>query len=297
LYPASQRESKQANPGQIMETKRQADGEQSVIWNGAAGRAWVDERALLDGMFRPFQEMLVEGAEAAGARRVLDVGCGTGGTTLALARRLGPESRCTGIDLSVPMIEAACEHARREGLPATFVVADAQEHAFPPGGFDRIVSRFGVMFFDDPVRAFANLRRAAAADAGLQLIVWRGAAENPFMTTAERAAAPLLAELTPRRDGAPGQFAFADRGRVASILEGSGWSAIDLRPVDVVCTFPEAKLTDYVTRLGPVGRILDGVDDATRGKVLETVRRAFEPFVQGAEVRYHAAGWEVTARS
>ena len=154
--------------------------------------------------------------------RVLDVGCGTGSTTLAVARRLGAKGRCIGIDISEPMIAAARARAEREGTPASFIRADAQTHAFEPASFDMIISRFGVMFFDDSVRAFANLRRAARDDAELRFIAWRSAAENPFMTTAERAAAPLLPNLPARRPDAPGQFAFADRRRVYSILEESG---------------------------------------------------------------------------
>ena len=146
--------------------------------------------------------------------RVLDVGCGTGSTTLAVARRLGAKGRCIGIDISEPMIAAARARAEREGTPASFIRADAQTHAFEPASFDMIISRFGVMFFDDSVRAFANLRRAAKQTPSLRFIAWRSAAENPFMTTAERAAAPLLPNLPARRPDAPGQFAFADRDRV-----------------------------------------------------------------------------------
>jgi hypothetical protein len=160
-----------------------------------------------------------------------------------------------------------------------------------------IVSRFGVMFFDDAVRAFANLRRAAADGAVLQCIVWRSAAENPFMTTAEHAAAPLLPNLPPRQPNAPGQFAFADARRVQSILEQSGWTGIDIQPTDVECTLPETELNRYVTRLGPVGMVLREADEGTRRKVAETVRTAFAPYVHGAEVRFTAACWNLRARN
>jgi hypothetical protein len=160
-----------------------------------------------------------------------------------------------------------------------------------------IVSRFGVMFFDDSVRAFTNLRRAAASGAAPHAIVWRGAADNPFMTTAERAAAPFLPQLPSRKPDEPGQFAFADRDRVYSILEKSGWSQIDIRPLDVECTLPARELKDYITRLGPLGRVLPQLDERTRAKVLETVRAGFEPFVHGDEVRFTAACWTVAARA
>ncbi|RYZ36322.1 MAG: class I SAM-dependent methyltransferase [Myxococcaceae bacterium] len=280
-----------------MDVTNPPEDAQTKLWNGTAGRAWVDVQEVLDAMFKPFEDLLVEAASAGAGGRVLDVGCGTGSTLLAVARRLGAEGRCVGIDISEPMLAAARAQAEREGTPASFIRANAQLHAFEPASFDLIISRFGVMFFEDPVRAFANLRRAARPDARLQFIAWRSAAENPFMTTAERAAAPLLPNLPVRRPDGPGQFAFADLGRVCSILEDSGWTAGDVRPLDVTCTLPEKELVRYVTRLGPVGLLLQEADERTRAQVLETVRAAFDPYVHGAEVRFAAACWTVSARA
>jgi hypothetical protein len=152
------------------------------------------------------------------------------------------------------------------------------------------------MFFDDPVRAFANLRRAAANHASIRFIAWRSAEENPFMTTAERVAAPLLPNLPPRRPDAPGQFAFADARRVHTILKESGWAEIDIQPLDVGCTVPEKGLNEYLTRLGPVGLALQDVDERTRTQVIETMRPAFDAYVHGAEVRFTAACWMVSAK-
>lgn len=279
-----------------MSTASQSGDGQTKQWNGPSGCAWVDEQVMLDAMFQPFEDLLVQAVSGGAVRRVLDVGCGTGSTTLAAARQLGAEGRCMGIDISEPMLAAARARAEREKAPVDFIRADAQTYAFEPASFDRIISRFGVMFFEDSVRAFANLRRALKAGGQLRFIAWRGASENPFMTTAERAAAPLLPNLPPRKREGPGQFAFADSGRVHRILEESGWSAIDLQPIDVVCTLSEKDLTRYVSRLGPVGMFLHDADEQTRTRVIETVRAAFEPYVHGAEVRYTAACWSVGAR-
>ncbi|SDC68927.1 Ubiquinone/menaquinone biosynthesis C-methylase UbiE [Cupriavidus sp. YR651] len=279
-----------------MDVTHQTADEQARLWNGPSGRAWVDAQAWLDAMFQPFEDLLVNAASSAG-RGVLDVGCGTGATTLAVARRHGAASRCVGIDISGPMIAAARASAEREGTPASFIQANAQTHVFAPASFDMIISRFGVMFFDDPVQAFANLRHAASQGAGLRCIAWRSAAENPFMTTAERAAAPLLPDLPARRPNAPGQFAFADPDRVRGILEQSGWLEIEIRPIDVACILPEQGLVEYVTRLGPVGLALQEADDQTRAKVIETVRAAFDPYVHGAEVRFTAACWMIGAQA
>lgn len=280
-----------------MDAARQTENDQAMLWNGRSGQAWVEMQAMLDQMFQPLEALLLEAVRALPGGRVLDVGCGTGSTTLAIARRLGTEGSCFGIDISEPMLALARARAEGDGVPARFIRADAESHAFAPASFDMIISRLGVMFFDDPVQAFANLRRAARKDAGLRFIAWRSPAENPFMTTAGSAAAPLLPNLPERRPNAPGQFAFADQERVRSILEKSGWDGIEIQPVDVTCTLPEKDLVRYFTRLGPLGQVLPDVDERTRGQIIQTVRPAFDPFVQGAEVRFTAACWMVGAQA
>lgn len=271
--------------------------EQSRLWNGPSGRSWVALQQELDRLFEPFEKRLVEEVVAGRRRDVLDIGCGTGATTLAVARRIGANGRSVGIDISEPMLATARERAKQEGLPATFVNADAQTYAFEPASVDMFISRFGVMFFEDPVRAFANLRRAARAGAELRAIAWRGPSDNPFMTTAERAAAPLLPNMPPRRPDAPGQFAFADAARVRGILEEGGWTGIDIQPLDVECAMPVKALELYLTRLGPVGAMLQEADEATRARVFQVVRAAFDPYARGDEVRFTAACWMVNAQA
>ncbi|MGF6429247.1 MULTISPECIES: class I SAM-dependent methyltransferase [Bradyrhizobium] len=275
----------------------QVDDEQVKLWNGAAGRAWVETRDVLEGIFKPLEELLVRSVSDAAASCVLDIGCGTGATTFAVAGVLGRQGHCTGIDISEPMIAAARARAEREGRPVSFICADAQICPFAPASFDMIISRLGVMFFADPVQAFANLRRAARPGAALRFIAWRGAAENPFMTTAEQAAKPLLPDLPARRPDAPGQFGFADRKRVETILEDSGWDAIAIEPVDVALSFPASELTRYVSWLGPVGTMLQAMEEARRTQVIETVRGAFDRYIQGTEIRFTAACWMVAARA
>ena len=280
-----------------MEIPAQENREQATLWNGAAGRGWVEAQELLDAVFNPFESLLLDAVAARSACRVLDVGCGTGATTLGIARRLGAAGRCTGIDISAAMLDSARARAARAGVAAEFIRADAQAHAFEAAHFDMIVSRFGVMFFDDPIAAFANLRRAARAGAGLCALAWRGAEENPFMTAAERAAAPLLPSVPARVAHAPGQFAFADRNRVEQILARSGWGAIDIRPVDIACRFAVAELERWFTQLGPLGRVLREMDAAARTRISSTVRAAFDPYVHGDDVRFVAACWMIGARA
>jgi ubiquinone/menaquinone biosynthesis C-methylase UbiE len=288
--------------GKSMETvmdgaKQTANSDQAMVWNEIAGRAWVELQALLDDVMKPFEDLLVEGVRVKSARQVLDVGCGSAATTLAVARLLGAKGRCTGIDISHPLIAAARARAEQDGTKADFILADAQRHVFAPASFDMIVSRFGVMFFDDSVRAFANLRHAAKDGAALLFLSWRSPEENPFMTTAEHAAAPLLSNIPARQPDAPGQFAFSDRRRVIGILEESGWTEIDIQAVDVPCNFPEKDLVRYFTQLGPLGRILHEADEQTRTRIIEKVRAAFDSYVHGNEVHFTAACWMVAAQA
>lgn len=278
-----------------MDIARKTD--QATCWAGPGGRGWAQVQELSDAVLKPFEEVLLEACQAARAKQVLDVGCGAGGTTLAVARLLGTKGRCVGIDISEALIAAARARAERESMPVSFVQADAQIYSFDPPCFDMIISRFGVMFFADPVRAFANLRHAARPGAGLCMVAWRSAAENPIMTTAERAASSLLPNLPSRVPDAPGQFAFADRRRVHAILEESGWACSDILPIDVACSLPEKDWVRYLISLGPVGRALQEADDDTRRRVIECVRPAFDPYVHAEEVRFTAACWMIRARA
>jgi SAM-dependent methyltransferase len=257
--------------------------DQKARWNKTAGNAWVDSQAMMDRLLGPLVAPLVDGIGG----RVLDVGCGTGQTTLAAVEQ---GAQAVGIDISTPMIEAA----RVRTDAAEFVVADAQTHPFAPASFDLVISRFGVMFFDDAVAAFANLAHAGRA---LRVIVWRTAEENSFMTTAERAAKPLLPDLPPRDPDGPGQFALGDADKVRAILTQAGWSDVDLQPLDAECTLPVSELEGYLTRLGPVGMALSDVDDTTKARVVEVLRPAFAPYVHGDDVRFTAACWLITANS
>ena len=178
-----------------MSEARQSNRDQAALWNEASGRTWVEMQHVLDRMLAPFAPLLVDGVPADSAR-VLDVGCGAGATTLAMARRLGPRGHCLGVDISAPLVAAARARAVTDGVvSAEFLEADAQTHRCDPGSCDAVISRFGVMFFDDPVAAFANLRGAARRGAPLTFVAWRSPAENAFLTLAGRAAAPLLPGL------------------------------------------------------------------------------------------------------
>ncbi|XXY49211.1 class I SAM-dependent methyltransferase [Sorangium sp. So ce269] len=281
-----------------MSEANQPNRDQAALWNEAGGPIWVEMQEVLDAVLAPFGAPLLEEGFPGEGGRVLDVGCGAGATALAMARRLGPTGLCLGVDISGPLVAAARARAAAEGLAsAAFVQADAQTHRFEPDHFDAVISRFGVMFFDDPAAAFANIRSAARRSAKLTFVAWRSPAENPFMTTAARAAAPFLPHLPVPAPDAPGQFAFADRDRVQRILDASGWTDVDIRPIDVPSGVAEKDLLAYVTKLGPVGLALRDVDEPTRARTAEAVRAAFDPYVRDRAARFTAACWLVTARA
>jgi SAM-dependent methyltransferase len=276
----------------------QVNQDQATMWNEKSGPVWVEMQSTLDAMLAPFGTLLIEHGVRDDARSVLDIGCGAGWTTFAAARRVGPKGTCVGADISAPLLELANQRARAEGLNnVSFVRADAQTHAFEPNRFDAVISRFGVMFFDDPVAAFTNIRRAARSDALLTFVSWRSPAENPFMTTAARAAAPYLPSLPTPDPNAPGQFGLADSEKVRRILDTSGWKSIDTRAVDISSSVAKHELLTYVTKLGPVGMALKEVDEQTRARTIAAVQAAFTPFVRDGAARFSSACWLVSARA
>jgi len=279
-----------------MPQSAQPNTRQAALWNDASGKAWVAMQPIVDGVLAPFESLVVDSGYPGEGGNVLDIGCGAGATTLAMARRVGGGGRCAGLDISRPLVALALERKRMEAVAnASFEVGDAQTYAFETARFDAVVSRFGVMFFDDPAAAFANIRQAARPGGKLAFVAWRSPVENDFMTTAARTAAPFLPPAPAPDPDAPGQFAFADGARVKRILEASGWSSIKVEKADVLCRIAEGDLMTYVTRLGPLGAALRELDQAKAEKITKVLPAAFAPFVKDGEARFNAACWLATA--
>lgn len=263
-------------------------------WNGWAGKGWVDLQETLDAVFQPQADFLVRQLEGA-VHRVLDIGSGTGATSLGVAEVLGRGGRCVGIDVSEPMVEAARRRAEDKNLPVSFLLGDAQTWTFEPASVEHFVSRFGVMFFSDPVQAFANLRRAAAADGTLSFLVWRSPADNPFMKVAGRGASEILPDISPPQPNAPGQFGLADPDRTAEVLAAAGWRNVNIKAKDFACRLPESQLLAFVTRLGVLGRRWPDLDPSTREALLDAVIPGYAPFREDGWLRVDAACWHLSA--
>ena len=198
----------------------------SSTWNEVAGPKWVRLAETMDARLAPVLARLLERAGARPGERLLDVGCGAGTSTLRLAEQVGPSGHVLGIDISEPMLALARRRAAERGLSnLSFLQADAQTHAFGATAFDRVVSRFGVMFFADPVAAFRNLRAAMRPGAALCFVCWAPLAENLHWRIPFEIAVRALGPPAPKPPHAPGPMALSDVAYLRSILESAGFIA------------------------------------------------------------------------
>lgn len=277
---------------------RTANHDQVEHWNNSEATGdWVTHQDRYDRMLEPFARLILDAAGLSAVEQVLDVGCGCGATTLAAARSVAPGA-ATGIDLSAAMLASARESAARAGLVnARFEQADAQVHTFGPS-FDAVISRFGVMFFADPVAAFANLLAAAKPGGRLAFACWQPLADNewllvPLAALAEHVPLPELDE-----PGAPGMFSLSTADRLRQVLSGAGWHDVSAVPRHTPIVVGGGTLDDAVSyMLGRliVRRMLAEADQATADRAVESVRGALASHADGDQVRLNASIWVVTA--
>jgi len=276
------------------------NAEQIEYWNSNSAQKWVDLQERLDALIEPFGALAIERAGLAAGERAIDVGCGCGATSLALARRVGPRGRVLGVDISAVMLARARVRARTEGLAnVEFANADAQTHQFDAGAWDCAYSRFGVMFFAEPRGAFANLRGALRAGGRVSFACWRAMPENPWVTVPFAALATVLTPPPPPAPGAPGPFAFGDPDRVRAILADAGFAQIELAPHTGELALG-ASLDDavqFAINAGPASRLLDGATAADRARAERAVRDALAPHARGGPVALPGAIWLVRARN
>lgn len=267
-----------------------------AYWNDAGGNVWVEHQGLLDRINQPVGDIVAGRADPGVGARVLDIGCGAGATTLDMARRVGPDGLGVGVDVSEALLELARQRARSEAVGnVDFVRADAAAHDFGGPVFDAAISRYGVMFFEDPDAAFANLRRALRPGGGLTFACWRSAAENPLTLVPLEAAAPFLPEPPKAPADGPGRFAFADQDRVRGILDRSGWRQVAIEPLDVATPVSLEELLTLSLKLGLLGTLLPRHDESVRRQVAEAVAARLENHVVNGMVPMTAACWLVTA--
>jgi len=268
--------------------------EQSAFWNGRMGDAWVSVEAYIDKMLSPLSDVAIEHAAATEGTKVLDVGCGCGPTSLKLAEQ-GAE--VLGVDISEQMIDRANLNAKgKEGVSFRMADAAAEKYA---GDFDVVFSRFGVMFFDDPVAAFSNLHSALKPGGRLNVLVWQAPVKNPWMSLAAKAIEPYQPEAEAPDPTDPGPFAMADRDYTSDILTRAGFSDIEFVDVEKTLHLGDTvdEVMDFQTYVGPLSRLLELVDENTAAKARSAVREVFAAQQTESGINMPAAALLVKAQN
>jgi len=274
---------------------------QLQAWNGGESVHYVSHADRYDRQLAGFTTALVDRAAPTSADTVLDVGCGCGVTTLMIADRA---QRVLGLDISHPLVEIATHRAAEAGIrTADFVVADAQTHDFVEGEFSLIVSQFGLMFFDDPDAAFANLRRSLAPGGRLVLVCWQGLEANEWLTVVAGAVSRFcdLPEFGGRAGG-PGMFALKQPDETAALLEDAGFVEVEVEPIVTTVLLAGGgtveESLDFLLGMGMVKGLLGRLTDDERERAVAEVRSALEErYEPGVGVTLGAAGWLVSARN
>lgn len=210
------------------------NSDQITFWNGAGGEQWAKNQESMDEDLRAFSDAVIRFAEPLPGERVLDVGCGCGDTTLGLSDKVGLDGMAIGLDISGPMIARAKERAaayETMGLPAPgFVLEDASLYKPKIPSFDLVFSRFGVMFFAEPIPAFKNLRATLRSGGRIAFVCWQPMPLNEWFAVPMAAAFSILPPPTETPPAtAPGPFAFSDQDYVSGILTEAGFSDVSLK--------------------------------------------------------------------
>jgi len=281
---------------EILETS--ANAAQIDYWNTIAGEIWVRLQEPLDRQIEPLGLAAMDVLAPKRGEHIIDIGCGCGQTSLALAARVGPTGSVVGADISQPMLEVASRRPRPAAdLRVAFRQMDAQTGDLGDAVFDAAFSRFGVMFFSDPVAAFANIRASLKPGGRLAFVCWRPLGENVWMQDPLCAALPLIPPVAPPDPTAPGPFAFADAGRVRSILSGAGFKSLTIDPFDTgIGSGDVEQALKLALRVGPLGAALREHPELA-DKVADAVRSVLSKYVTPNGVVMPAAVWIVRAHN
>ncbi len=271
---------------------------QREYWSGKVGDEWAVHAERIDAMLAPLTEAALSFSAFKPGERVLDIGCGAGATSLEIARRVGPAGAVLGVDLSPQLLGVARSRASQAGLAVEFLEADAGA-AELGARFDAAFSRFGVMFFEAPARAFAHIRSGMRGEGRLRFVCWRALAENLWATTPIDAIRPMLrTPLTPPDPDAPGPHALADEAKVRRVLHEAGWRDISLSrwdgPIALGGGGTLAEAADFMLKIGPCARaIADQKLDAVEAR--QRVMDRLSAHHGGQGVALPAACWLVAA--
>ena len=283
-----------------MSERNIANTAQYEYWNTVAGPRWVGFGGFVERRVRAVNDLLLARSAVAAGESVLEIGCGTGAATVPFAEAVGERGRVVGVDISEPMLAGARKRVAESGLAnITLVQADAQVHRFEPGRFNLITSRFGVMFFADPVAAFSNLLPAARPGGRLCFVCWAPLADNKHWLIPYEVALRHLGPPAPQPPHMPGPLAFSDPDYVRSILTEAGFAdvQIDRETPDIISSTPEEE-ADFALIMSPAGRLIDEKkpDDVVRETIRREMVQAFAVFAQGKEMLLPSTVFLVSAR-
>lgn len=275
---------------------------QIEFWNSEPAQNWVACQADLDQIHAGVVDLLLAAADPQPGERVVDIGCGAGASTFAVADRVAPGGAVQGIDVSAPLLARAIERSRERGSDTvTFTEADAQVHAFEPAAFDLAVSRFGVMFFANPVAAFSNIASALRPGGRLAFVSWAGPEHNPLFTAPQRAAVARLGEVEPVPPDAPGPMAFRDTDRTLGLLAAAGFRGASVSPNDIDLHHPGGldALLRLIGQVGPIGRMMREKNGTAedRAAIQASLRSEFERYETDDGIRLPARVNVFTARA
>ncbi len=275
-----------------------ANTEQYDAWNGDSGQRWIQDPDRRDRVMAPIADELLAAAAFTGGKAVLDIGCGCGATTVAAAHAVGVDGAVTGIDLSEPMLDVARRRATAAGVDnVTFVQGDAQTHDLGTRRFDVAISRFGTMFFADPVAAFTNIAAALRPGGRICLATWQPLLANQWLTVPGAALLRYGSIPDAADDAGPGMFAQSEPDLVSQVLADAGYRDIGLHPVELTLTLgtdPDAA-AEYLTDTGPGRAVLATIPEHDKPAALDTVRAALADHTDHTGVRLDAGIWLVTA--
>ncbi len=274
------------------------NADQIAYWNGPAGQHWVERQAAQDALLAPISDALIDRARIEAGERVIDIGCGCGATTIAAAEKVGPSGHVLGLDVSAPMLARAQELTPADATVA-FAHADAMVHHFKAVSADLVISRLGVMYFADPIRAFLNIRTALRSEGRLAFACWRELRENPWYLLPLQAAYEHVPKLPALPPNAPDPFSFASREWIEHVLGEAGFRRIRLEEFDTVLDVGgEGGFDSAVQRaleIGPASRALDGQPSELRDLAAASIRKSLARYAKGQTVTVPASLWIVTA--
>jgi len=279
-------------------TGHDQNADQIAYWNGPGGQRWADRQQTQDILLAPVADILIDRARPSSGERVIDVGCGSGATSIAFAQKVAPAGHVLGVDVSGPMLAHARQSAPRE-LPVDFILADATIYPFDPKSVDLLASRFGVMFFAEPALSFANLHRALKPSGRLAFACWREPRENPFFMAPLQAVYKHVPKLPQQGPEDPGPFSFASQARVHRILDEAGFKGIAMEPCDLALDIAIGRGLDAAIEsglsIGPAARALAEQPPDVVAAATHSIREALTPLVRGQSVPLAGAIWIVTA--